>query len=298
MREKSFMRSKRIRLVGIVSALAALIHAFWILTPNQQGPIHKETALPESKAIKTEFEAGNPVSSGARKVVKEFKSSFTMERLSDEHDRRPTAEEWRELTRILLFAKPCDLVEAVKARFSVHAEAGELNALVEAYENPVNDDTRQRIIEIFSTLQSSDFPETARRILNDENRTITDDLLCASALSLVRTGQMQDIQSIFHRINSAGEDPETEGSLYSDADGLMYAISEARSPELEQLLISAVTGRGLALTGRARYAAAAALGNYPSVAVTEVLYELSKNETNAQVRKQAKRSLEAIQTPE
>jgi len=40
------------------------------------------------------------------------------------------------------------------------------------------------------------------------------------------------------------------------------------------------------------------LRNCHTVPVTEVLYEISRNEPNAQVRKQAKLSLEAIQTSE
>lgn len=292
------MRLRGIWLIGIVTAVAALLLAVGLLLPEQKTPNSAKATVVDKRSTRQDPATSNPQFHGSQKTVKDFKTPFTMKRLSDEHDRQPTEEEWRELTRILLFAPPCEMVEAVKARFSVHAGARELNTLVEAYDDPVNDDTRQRIIEIFSTLQSVDFPEIARRLLNDQNRPITDDLLCASALSLVRLGQPQDIRSIFQRINSTGEDQEADGSLYSEADGLMYAISETRHPALEQLLIDAVKGRGLALTGRARFAAAAALGNYSSVAVTEVLYDLSKNETNAQVRKQALRSLEAIQTPE
>lgn len=292
------MRAKKNLLAGIIVASAALALAWWLEITEKGSPRAGENNTSVKKSPQIPFEPRKPAASREQKAAMEFKTPFTMVSLSEEHARKPTAEEWQELSRILLFADPGDLVEAVKARFSVHAGTKELSALVEAYADPINDDTRQRIIEIFSTLQSADFPEVARRLLNDGNRPITDPLVCASALSLVRLGQAEDIQSIYQRINAAGDDPEPEGAMYSDADGLMYAISEARSPGLEPILIEAASGRGIATTGRARFIAAAALGNYRSVAVKEVLYNLSKNETNAQVRKQAERSLNEIQSPE
>ena len=75
-----------------------------------------------------------------------------MERLSLEHERAPTPDEWKELTRILLHAPEGEMVEVVKARFSVYSGTKELSALAEAYDNPVDDNTRQRVIDIFSTL--------------------------------------------------------------------------------------------------------------------------------------------------
>lgn len=73
---------------------------------------------------------------------------------------------------------------------------------------------------------------------------------------------------------------------------------EARNPPLLILLMDAAAGQGAATAGQARMAAAAALANYHTVPVTEVLYDLSENESNQQVRKQAARSLKAIQTNE
>lgn len=227
-----------------------------------------------------------------------FVTPFTMERLTTEHGRTPSAEEWVELTRILLHADDGDLVDAVKARFSLHAGTRELATLGDAYDNPVNDNTRQRLIEIFSTLQSADFMEAARQIVTNESIPLSDELVGASALSLARKGEPEDILAIFKRLNAAGEDPDPEGSLHSEAEGLMYALSQAENPALEGLFAEAAAGTGAATTGRARIAAAATLRNYHTVHVTEVLYQISKDEPNSQIRKQATLSLEAIQTSE
>ncbi len=291
------MRLKRTAIAGFVFALVACVGLLWRLWPQTPKVVAHAAPLDHSQDRLAAGSLTNKTRQPGPRAL-DFTTPYTMERLSAEHDRVPTADEWKELTRILLYARDDELVDAVKARFSVHAGAKEMESLIAAYDNPVNDDTRQRIIEIFSTLQSANFPETARRILNDANRPITDQLVCACALSLVRKGEAQDIQALFSRINSAGEDPDPGGSLYSNADGLMYAISEARNPELEQLLMDAAAGRTPAITGRARMAAAAALGNYHTVPVTELLYDLSKNESNEAVRKQAERSLKAIQTNE
>ena len=292
------MRAKLLHIIGVVLLLAASWFALRRLWPISRSPERPVAIGLEKLAKKTPVSDGedlskSPDSSTARKTLV---TPFTVERLSLEHDRAPTAEDWQELTRILLQAEDGDLVNEAKARFSMHAGGKELAALVAAYENPVNDNTRQRVMDIFSTLQSADFPETARKILNDENRPITDHLVCASALSLVRLGEKQDILAIFKRLNAAGEDTIPGGSLYPAADGLIGAMIEARDSSLEVLLIDAAAGRGVATTGQARMAAAAALANYHTVPVTEVLYDLSMNDTNAQVRKQAERSLEAIQT--
>lgn len=290
------MRVKQLQVLLAVLLLAASVLALWKL----ESPIaNTPKKLARNPPTPTKSGKGNfAKSSDSNKAQNGFVTPFTVERLSVEHDLTPTQEEWQELTRTLLQADDGDLVTEVKARFSVHAGSKELVALVTAYENPENDDVHQRIVDIFSTLHSADFPETARKILNDENRPITDDLVCASALSLVRLGEQQDILAIFRRLNSAGEDPLPEGSLYSDTDGLIGAMIEARDPSLEILLVDAAAGRGAATTGQARMAAAAALANYHTIPVTEVLYNLSKNEPNAQVRKQAERSLKAIQTNE
>lgn len=278
----------------MVAAIALLL---WKSLPQRAIPearidnrSHRAKDIPAGSAIPlTRKPAGEPAG---------FSTPFTMERLSTEHDRAPLAEEWAELTRILLNADDGDLVDAVKARFSLHAGTQELATLADAYDNPANDNTRQRIIEIFSTLQSADFMEAARQIVTHESLPISDQLVGAAALSLVRKGEQEDILAIFRRLNASGEDTDPEGSLHSEADGLMYALSEAENPALEVFFAEAAAGTGAATTGRARMVAAAALRNYHTVHVTEVLYEISRNEPNAQVRKQALLSLEAIQTSE
>ena len=138
----------------------------------------------------------------------------------------------------------------------------------------------------------------ARQVLNDQQMPISDPLVCASALSLARRGEASDIEAIFKRLNGAGEDPVPEGSLYSEADGLIGALCSARAPELESLFTAAATGQGVATTNRARAAAAAALRHFPTVPVTEVLYDLSKTDPNVMVRNRAQMSLKAIQTKE
>lgn len=233
-----------------------------------------------------------------RGVRSRFETEYSVARLANEHSRAPLPSEWQELTRILFRAEDGDMLEAVKARFSVYAGTKELAVLAEAYDSPENGDTRQRIIEIFSSLQSADFMDAARQILTNESHPIADHLVCACAVSLARNGERGDILAIIKRLNAAGEDPDPEGSLYSDADGLMGALSVVTNPALEGILVEAAAGRMGAITGRTRMAAAAALRNYHTIPVTEILYDLSKKESNALVRKQAESSLKAIQTSE
>jgi len=295
------MRIKPFQIIGVVLLLAASGFALRRFYPANK-PLGNSVTIPSEKLVtKNLFETDEENGlqpSGLNVARREFVTSFTVERLSVEHVRVPTVEEWEELTRILLYAEDEELVDEVKARFSVHAGGRNLAALVAAYEKPPNDDTRQRIMDVFSTLQSADFQETARKILNDKSRPITDHLVCASALSLARMGGEQDILFIFARLNDAGEDPVAGGSLYPVASGLVEAMIEVRNPALADLLMNAAAGRGVAITGPARMAAAAALANYHTVQVTEILYDLSNNETDVQVRKQAERSLRAIQTNE
>ncbi|MES2923227.1 MAG: hypothetical protein V4819_16850 [Verrucomicrobiota bacterium] len=291
------MMSRRKWTAATACGVAAVALILWKSLPDRVTP---EVRI-QNRSDGTRHKPAGSAAPLARNPASEpagFNTPFTMERLSTEHDRTPRAEEWAELTRILLNADDGDLVDAVKARFSLHAGTQELATLGDAYDNPTNDTTRQRIIEIFSTLQSADFMEAARQIVTNESIPISDQLIAAAALSLVRKGEQQDILAIFKRLNASGEDADPEGSLYSDADGLMYALSEAENPALEDFFVKAAAGTGAATTGRSRMVAAAALRNYHTVHVTEVLYEISRNEPNARVRKQAKLSLEAIQTSE
>ncbi len=289
------MMSRRKWTLATACVIAAVAILLWKSVQERAIPEVRINNRPERTEENPEGSAAPPPR-GPVSQPAGFDTPFTMERLSSEHDRTPSAEEWVELTRILLHADDGDLVDAVKARFSLHAGTRELATLADAYDNPVNDNTRQRLIEIFSTLQSADFMEAARQIVTNNSIPISDELVGASALSLARKGEPEDILAIFKRLNASGEDPDPEGSLHSDAEGIMYALSEAENPALEGLFTEAAAGTGAATTGRARMVAAAALRNYHTVHVTEVLYEISKNEPNAQVRMQATLSLEAIQT--
>lgn len=289
------MRSLRFRVFGLIFALIAGILAIHNLTHKPAVSIHVPVEVQRNSRLQATIgEKASKEHQESRKVSEVFTTSFTIERLASEHVSVPTAEEWKELTRILRFAEDGEMVNRVKARFSLHAGTENLESLIEIYENPETDNTRQRIIEIFSTLRSGGFSQTARRILNDSARPITDHLVCACALALVRNGEAQDIVAVLSRINSTGEDPEPAGSLYSETDGLVYAISNAGNPELEQLFIDTAVEQTALTTGRARLAAIAALGNYHSIPVVELLHDLSQNDSSEQVRKQAERSLKLI----
>ena len=289
------MLSLRFRIFGVIFALIAGILAIRNLTHKTTVSMHAPVEAQRRSPLQPAFgKKASKEHQESRKVAEDFTTSFTIERLASEHVRVPTAEEWKELIRILLFAEDGELVNRVKARFSLHAGAENLESLIEIYETPETDNARQRIIEIFSTLHSGGFSQTARRILNDSARPITDHLVCACAFALVRNGETQDIVAILSRIHSTGEDPEPAGSLYSETDGLVYAISKVGNPELEQLFIDTAIGQTANTTGRARLAAVAALGNYHSVPVVELLHQLSQNDSREQVRKQAERSLKLI----
>jgi HEAT repeat protein len=217
--------------------------------------------------------------------------------LAADHHRPPTPDEWKELRRILNRAPAGDLAAAASSRYALHASVQELELLREDYENPASDDVRQRVLEIFGSLQSPGSLEIARSILNDESIPISDHLLNACAFSLARYGELLDAEAIFRRLHSAGDDPEPEGSLYSEADGLIGAIGTLRNPALEAFLCNTATGDGTT-TNRGRAAAANALRHYPTVQATTVLYRLSQHESNPWVRKRAEEALNWIRTPE
>ncbi len=281
------MRPKLLRSVGILLLCAACGLIAWRLWSE---PSNKASADRPKPAVRVER--------GTAKQRREFLTPYTLDRLSEEHERPPAPEEWPELTRILLESPDDEIVSAVKARFAQHAGTRELAVLADAYDDPLNDDTRQRVLEVFGSLQSAASVEAARQILTNESLPITDHLVNACAISLARRGEVADVETIFKRLNSAGEDPDPEGSLYSDADGLVGAISVLQNPALESFLCDAAAGRGSATTGRARAAAATALRNYHTVPVTMVLYDLSQHASDPLVRKRAEQSLSVIQTPE
>ena len=203
-----------------------------------------------------------------------------------------------ELTRILLEAPDGEMVDAVKARFSLHAGISEITRLVETFENPPRENVRQRIIDLFSTLQSEASADAARQIVNDAEHSGEDPLVSACAISLVRRGQQRDLEMVFQRLNAAGDDPQPEDPMNSETAGWSSALRIASNPELEGFLIDAAAGNGAATTSASRAAAAAALCNYPSMRVTEVLYDLSIHEADPLVRRRAEESLEFIRTPE
>lgn len=262
-----------------------MVWRLWPVAP----PYAKPAVPPSAKPVeRTE----------ARRELKPFQTPFTLERLSQEHAEPPAPDEWPELTHILLDAPDGEIVSAVKARFALHAGTNELATLADAYDDPPNDDARQRVIDVFASLQSGSTMEAARQILTNESLPITDHLVNACAISLARRGEAADVEAIFKRLNSAGDDPDPGGSLYSDADGLAGAICILQNPALERTLCDAAAGRGLATSNRARAAAAIALRSYHTVPVTEVLYELSKNAIDPLLRTRAEESLKMIQTPE
>lgn len=247
------------------------------------------------RASREPHEGGTPVMAGH---AEDFESVLTPGLLAGQHDRPPRGDEWPELLRIVLEAPDGDLAEAAEARFAIHAGSHELAILAEAYDETADEDSRQRVIEIFSSLQSAASMEAARRILDHPDDPIDDHLVIACAEALARRGDAADMMAIFKRLNEAGEDPDPMGSMYSVADGLTGAISSAEADGLESLLMDAAAGRGAAFTGRSRAAAAVALRNFHTVQVTELLYQLSRNEPHPQVRQCAAESLRSIQTPE
>ncbi len=286
------MKSVSLQAAGILALCAACGFTVWRLWPESKREVPISLAKPGvPMAMPAEHAA-------AKHGGAAFATPYTHERLSEEHAKPPAPEEWPELTRILLDAPDGEIVSAVKARFALHAGTKELAALADAYDAPSNDDACQRVIDVFASLQSGSFMGAARQILTNESLPITDHLVNACAISLARRGEAADVEAIFKRLNSAGDDPDPGGSLYSDADGLAGAICILQNPALERTLCDAAAGRGLATSNRARAAAAIALRSYHTVPVTEVLYELSKNATDPLLRTRAEESLKMIQTPE
>lgn len=293
--------AKRLWILGCAAIAAACGVAFWPHALDHpkggESPPKGEEKLANGSTVPpNKFAIASPKAQAKRQS--EFLTAYTIERLCQEHERPPSEEEWPELTRILLQSMDEEMVSAVKARFALYAGTKELAVLVDAYDTPANDEVRQRVIEVFSALQSGTFMEAARRILTNVSLPITDQLVNACAISLARRGEQGDVEAIFKRLSAAGEDPEPKGSLYSDADGLVGAIGVLHNPALERMLCDVAAGHGIATTNRARAAAANALRNYHTVSVTEILYGLSKSASDPMVKARAADSLRVIQTPE
>lgn len=297
------MASRKLQITAVLlllSTCALVVLKTTRRTSDTEKAKAKAEAWLESRADREGLGPNNPNNTKTSGVPKHQPqdAGYTMGRLSEEHDQTPTDGQWVELTQLLLHSKDDAIVEAVTARFALHAGTAELAVLADAYDDPPNDNVRQRLIELFSCLQNPDSMDAARQILTHQQLPITDHLVCACAISLIRFGEPADLKAVFGRLNSAGEDPLPEGSLYSEADGLMFAISEAEHPRLQPMLMQAARGHGAAMTGRSRYAALAALRNYTNVPSTEVLYRISKHEQNPRLRKQAAAALKKIQTPD
>ena len=229
-----------------------------------------------------------------------IETAYTLEKLSADHERAPNEHEWPELTRILFDGEDGPLVEAVKARFMVYARENELSAMADEYDNPRDIGVKQRIIDIFSGLQSDAGLAGARQVLTDEGMPPSDALVSASAVALARKGNEADLKYIVGRLDQInGESPEDEAA----ADGLIYALSESRDPRTALFLQDAAAGRGEAKSWRSRLAAIQALQNHPSPAAVEILEHIAKEDADTRLKEQAARMASelraaAAQTPD
>ena len=126
------MRLRGIWLIGIVTAVAALLLAVGLLLPEQKTPNSAKATVVDKRSTRQDPATSNPQFHGSQKTVKDFKTPFTMKRLSDEHDRQPTEEEWREL--IWAFREICDekegIVRVVLRPIPRHGACGQRRALL------------------------------------------------------------------------------------------------------------------------------------------------------------------------
>lgn len=284
----------RPKLLWFAGAFVVLLGLWLVLRERSPSPVLPDRVVTDEMRT----QSSRPNERFFRKFPERaFKSSMKMEKLAAEHGQTPTPNEWVELRRILTQAPPGELADAAVNRYVAHASLAELEKLREDFLSPLNDQVGQRVLEVFGSLQSPESLKFARKIFNDESLPVSDHLLNACALSLARYGQEPDVEAIFKRLDSAGEDLVPDGSLYSDVDGLVAAIGILRNPEIEDFLGRVAKG-DVHTTVRSRAAAANALRHYPTVQSTTVLYQLSQNETNPIVRKRAEESLKWIRTPE
>lgn len=272
------------------------------VTRDQEDVISKNDEESEVSPEKL-LEQKQVTRSKSTNAKKPFTTIYTTERLSVEHDEMPSSDKWKELTRILLYAPDSDMIGPLESDFAMHAGIKEIGVLLYAYNNPTenqDEDARQRILNIVLSLQGAPSQvEWARKTFSNQSKPISDHFILASAVVLARNGEISDIEAIFKRLNTAGNDTEPRGSLYSEADGLMDAISLIyATPKLEPFLINEALGKGVGTTNRSRISAISALRNFHTVPVTEVLYKLSKNDPDLLVKNAAQRSLREIQTNE
>ncbi len=268
-------------LIAVSLGLAAAVVA-WKLRPASE---RRETSGREFS-----MQPGSRERSISR-VAPEFAPGITLRRLLEERDQAPRPEDWRELTRILFLSPEGEMLDEVESRFAGHAGEAELLDLELACQAPPSPAARQRILEVFSRMESPAGLEFARRTLADTTRALDDAQLVACARSLAAHGGPSDVRAILRLLDTATDDATA-------ADGLAGLIGNLREPAWEPLLLETAAGRGEALSTVARAAAARALRNYPSIPVTELLHALATGGNDPLLCRRAAESLEFIRAPE
>lgn len=268
-------------LIAVSLGLAAAVAA-WKLRPVSE---RRETSGRELSVQRGSRE--NPV----RRSAPAFAPGITLRRLLEERDQTPRPGDWRELTRILFHAPEGEMLEEVESRFAGHAGEPELLDLELACQAPPSPAARQRILEVFSRMESPAGLEFARRTLADTTRALDDPQLVACARCLTIHGGPSDVMAILRILDAAPDDSTA-------TDGLAGLVGDLREPAWEPLLLETAAGRAEASSTAARAAAAHALRNYPSIPVTELLHALATGGSDPLLRRRAAESLEFIRAPE
>jgi hypothetical protein len=222
--------------------------------------------------------------------------------LTDRHETKPDADEWEKLLVVLRQPLPespseedRDITDAVKARFSAHAGAEQIDELASIFRYSSSMEVGQNALEVLGTLQSEDFQQRAREIIADVTLPADDPVVTALARSLARNGTAPDLVLILDRIDNGKAEEQTE---YDGMEGLMSAIHGALAAEMEPVLCEAVSNKTNARTWRSRFAAATALRNHSTPASTRALSQAARNDPDARVVNAAAESLADLRTPE
>lgn len=205
-------------------------------------------------------------------------------------DKPPSSEEWSQWLQSLITAPQGPLLDSVMQVFSRHAGAGQVDALIALYQNEADRAARERIARVLATLASPAALEAVRMVFIHRGSGIDAPLRSACARAMAQGGAQNDVKAI---LESLSQDASPEFVA-----GMVSAMECVDHPALEAMLCDAAAGRSASTTPAARVAAIAALANYPSVPVTEVLHAIASGDPDKSVRERAGRSLAILRSPE
>lgn len=197
---------------------------------------------------------------------------------------------WDQRIQTLTNSPEGSLLDQTLLILSRDSGVAQLETLIELHQQESDPVIRKRISQVVSMISQPEALNKMRSRLDCTDQVTDPEMTCAMAIGLARRGNSADVTSILKRLDSSTDSQTVEG--------LTTALALVSSRALETLLCDTASGQATYKSPSVRSAAANALANFPTVAVTEVLHQLATEDPDESVRNQAARSLLVIRSPE